>query len=58
MKLYTNPRGSNPKRVHMYLAEKGIEVDRQIIDFASTELQIRRVRLLDANVNGLRTERT
>ena len=37
MKLYNNPRGSNPKRVRMYLAEKGLEIDFEPIDFVKLE---------------------
>ena len=32
MKLYTYPRGPNPRRVHIYLAEKGIEVACETVD--------------------------
>jgi glutathione S-transferase len=50
MKLYTNPRGTNTKRVHMYLAEKGIEVERQIVDF--TKLEHRQEPFLSINPLG------
>jgi len=32
MKLYTYPGGPNPRRVHIYLAEKGIEVEMETVD--------------------------
>jgi glutathione S-transferase len=32
MKLYTFPGGPNPRRVHIYLAEKGIEVEMETVD--------------------------
>ncbi len=38
MKLYTSPRAPNPRRVSMFLAEKGIEgVERVSIDLAANE---------------------
>ncbi len=35
--LFDNPRGSNTKRVRMYLAEKGLEIPRQTVEFARME---------------------
>lgn len=37
MKLYTYPGAPNPRRVHVYLAEKGIEVPCQIVDIMKRE---------------------
>ena len=37
MKLYTYPGAPNPRRVDMYLAEKGIEVPRQHVDIIKRE---------------------
>lgn len=37
MKLYTSPRAPNPRRVDMFLAEKGIAVERVAIDLNSGE---------------------
>lgn len=37
MKLYDNPFGSNPKRVRMYLAEKGLDIPTQLVDFQKEE---------------------
>lgn len=37
MKLYTHPTAPNPRRVHVYLAEKGIEVERVNIDMQKRE---------------------
>jgi glutathione S-transferase len=35
--LFDNPRGSNPKRVRMFLAEKGLDIPRRTVDFARME---------------------
>lgn len=35
MKLYDDPRAPNPRRVRMFLAEKGIEVERVAVDIAN-----------------------
>jgi glutathione S-transferase len=35
--LLDNPRGSNTKRVRMYLAEKGLEIPRQNVEFTRLE---------------------
>lgn len=32
MKLYTTPKAVSPARVHFFLAEKGIEVDREVVN--------------------------
>ena len=32
MRLYTYPSAPNPRRVHIYLAEKGIDLDFQQVD--------------------------
>ena len=37
MKLYDNPRGQNPKRVRMFLAEKGVELPLQTVDLMNYE---------------------
>jgi glutathione S-transferase len=37
MKLYTYPGAPNPRRVHIYLAEKGIEVEFQTVDILKRE---------------------
>ncbi|MFN3232536.1 MAG: glutathione S-transferase family protein [Alphaproteobacteria bacterium] len=37
LKLYNNRNGSNPKRVRMFLAEKGLEVDLEPVSFAKLE---------------------
>ncbi len=37
MKLYTYPGAPNPRRVEMYLAEKGIEVDTVKVDIVARE---------------------
>jgi len=37
MKLYTFPRGPNPRRVHLYLAEKGIDVPLEHVDLMKRE---------------------
>ncbi|MEM9937206.1 MAG: glutathione S-transferase family protein [Pseudomonadota bacterium] len=35
MILYTYPRGPNPRRVHLYLAEKGIDVPCETVDIVT-----------------------
>ncbi|MEO1787160.1 MAG: glutathione S-transferase family protein [Pseudomonadota bacterium] len=35
MILYTYPRGPNPRRVHIYLAEKGIEIATETVDITT-----------------------
>lgn len=35
--LFDNPRGSNTKRVRMYLAEKGLEISKRPVDFMTME---------------------
>jgi glutathione S-transferase len=35
MKLYTFPGAPNPRRVHMYLLERGIEIDLETVDIMS-----------------------
>ena len=37
MKLYTYPGAPNPRRVHIYLAEKGIEVPFETVDIMTRE---------------------
>lgn len=37
MKLYTAPRAPNPRRVAMFMAEKGIELDLQPVDLGKGE---------------------
>jgi glutathione S-transferase len=37
LKLFNNPRGSNPKRVRMYLAEKDLEIPLETVDFGKME---------------------
>lgn len=37
MKLYTYPGAPNPRRVHIYLAEKGLEVEFQTVDIMKRE---------------------
>jgi glutathione S-transferase len=32
MKLYTYPAAPSPRRVHLFLAEKGMEIDQEIVD--------------------------
>jgi len=39
MKFYDLPAGSNPRRVRIFMAEKGIEVPSQVIDMAANEHQ-------------------
>jgi glutathione S-transferase len=38
MKLYTFPGAPNPRRVHIYLAEKGIEVPFERVDIMSARI--------------------
>ncbi|MHA7833103.1 MAG: glutathione S-transferase family protein [Algiphilus sp.] len=37
MKLFTTPRAISPARVHFFLAEKGIEVEREVINLMEGE---------------------
>jgi len=37
MKLYTFPAAPSPRRVHLFLAEKGLDLEQQIIDLRSGE---------------------
>ncbi len=37
MKLYTYPGAPNPRRVHVYLAEKGLEIPRETVDILKRE---------------------
>lgn len=37
MKLYTFPEAPSPRRVHLFLAEKGLEVEQQIVDMRNGE---------------------
>lgn len=37
MKLYTSARAPNPRRVAMFMAEKGISIDTQLIDLGKLE---------------------
>lgn len=37
MKLYTFPAAPSPRRVHLFLAEKGLKLDQQIVDLRSGE---------------------
>ncbi len=37
MKLYDHPTAPNPRRVHVYLAEKGLEIERVNVDMAKRE---------------------
>ncbi|MEZ0150664.1 MAG: glutathione S-transferase N-terminal domain-containing protein, partial [Candidatus Reddybacter sp.] len=37
MKLYDFPKAPNPRRVNIYLAEKGIEIDRVPVDLFKGE---------------------
>lgn len=37
MKLYTSPRAPNPRRVHVLIAEKGLEVPTQVVDLSKAE---------------------
>ncbi|WP_028101098.1 glutathione S-transferase family protein [Pseudoduganella violaceinigra] len=37
MKLYTAPRAPNPRRVAMFMAEKGIDMDLQLVDLGKGE---------------------
>ncbi|MBV1907022.1 MAG: glutathione S-transferase [Pseudomonadales bacterium] len=37
MKLYDFPQAPNPRRVNIFIAEKGIEIERVIVDFAAGE---------------------
>lgn len=37
MKLYETPRTPNPRRVHIFMAEKGINVPREVINLATGE---------------------
>ncbi len=37
MKLYTYPAAPSPRRVHLFLAEKGLEIEQVVIDLADGE---------------------
>ncbi len=37
MKLYDGGRAPNPRRVRVFLAEKGIDIEKQQIDIAALE---------------------
>lgn len=37
MKLYTFPAAPSPRRVHLFMAEKGLELDQQIVDLRAGE---------------------
>ncbi|MEM1080203.1 MAG: glutathione S-transferase family protein [Pseudomonadota bacterium] len=37
MKLYTFPHAPSPRRIHLFLAEKGIEIDQQLVDLRTGE---------------------
>ncbi len=37
MKLYSSPRAPNPRRVHVFLAEKGVEVPVHIVDLGQAQ---------------------
>lgn len=50
MKLYDHPTAPNPRRVHIYLAEKNIEVPRANIDMAAGEHKT--ADFLQKNPNG------
>ena len=39
MKLYDGGRAPNPRRVRIFLAEKGIEIEKQQVDIASARAQ-------------------
>lgn len=50
MKLYDHPTAPNPRRVHVYLAEKGIELERINIDMQKGEHKA--PEFIDKNLNG------
>lgn len=50
MKLYDHPTAPNPRRVRVYLAEKGIEVDRVDVDIMAMEHKS--PEFLAKNLNG------
>ena len=50
MKLYDHPTAPNPRRVHVYLAEKGIEVERVVIDMQKGEHKT--PAFIEKNLNG------
>ncbi|MEM7053202.1 MAG: glutathione S-transferase family protein [Pseudomonadota bacterium] len=37
MKLYTFPNAPSPRRVHLFLAEKGLQINQQMVDIRSGE---------------------
>lgn len=37
MKLYTFPPAPSPRRVHLFLAEKGLEIEQEIVDMRKAE---------------------
>ena len=50
MKLYTHPTAPNPRRVHVYLAEKNIEIERGEVDLMAGEHKT--PEFLKKNLNG------
>lgn len=50
MKLYDHPTAPNPRRVHVYLAEKGIQVERVNIDMQKGEHKA--PEFIEKNLNG------
>jgi glutathione S-transferase len=50
VKLYDHPTAPNPRRVHVYLAEKGIELERINIDMQKGEHKA--PEFIDKNLNG------
>ena len=50
MKLYDHPTAPNPRRVHVYLAEKGLEVERVNIDMQKGEHKA--PGFIEKNLNG------
>lgn len=37
MKIYTSPRAPNPRRVHIFIAEKGLDIPTQLVDLGNAE---------------------
>lgn len=50
MKLYTYPRAPSPRRVHLFLAEKGLEIDTETVDLVAGEQML--PAFLDKNPRG------
>jgi glutathione S-transferase len=50
LKLYDHPTAPNPRRVRVYLAEKGIEVERVNVDIMS--LEHKTPEFIEKNLNG------